>query len=108
MIDRPAQRRVLLWSAITAVLMVVSLFGIFFVAPTDGDQGIIQKIFYFHVADAMAALIIFAVAAVSAILYLRTRKERYDEITTVSIGVGLVYSILVVITGSLWAKASWG
>lgn len=108
MIDRPAQRRALLWSAITAVLMVVSLFGIFFVAPTDGDQGIIQKIFYFHVADAMAALIIFAVAAVSAILYLRTRKERYDEITTVSIGVGLVYSILVVITGSIWAKASWG
>lgn len=95
-------------AATTAVLMVVALIGIFLVAPEDGDQGVIQKIFYFHVAVAIAALVAFTVAAFAAILYLRSRSERHDEVSSISIGIGLVFSVLVVITGSIWAKASWG
>jgi heme exporter protein C len=106
--DRRSERLLAVSAAVTGALMVLALVGIFLVAPEDADQGIIQKIFYFHVAVAIAAMIAFLVACVAAILYLRARQERYDEISSISVGIGLAFSVLVVITGSIWAKASWG
>lgn len=106
--DRRSARLLSVSAAVTGALLLVALLGIFLVAPEDADQGIIQKIFYFHVAVAIASLIAFLVACVAAILYLRSRDERYDDISSISVGIGLAFSVLVVITGSIWAKASWG
>lgn len=106
--EQRAKRLAAITGGLTAILLVVATFGIFLVAPEDSDQGIIQKIFYFHVAVAVAALLVFTVAAIYGIMYLRSRAERHDEVSSVSIGIGLVFSVLVVITGSIWAKASWG
>lgn len=92
----------------TALLLAVSVFGIFLVAPEDADQGIIQRIFYYHVAIALTSFIAFLVAAIYGIAYLRTRKPEYDRIGVACVGLGLFFSILVLITGSIWAKASWG
>lgn len=102
-------RRAFVVSAVaTVALVTLALAGIFLIAPEDADQGIIQKIFYFHVAVAIASLVAFLVAAVYGILYLRSRAERHDDVSSISIGIGLAFSVLVVITGSIWAKASWG
>lgn len=108
MTDARPSRRLAITGSVTAALVLLATYGVFFVAPEDADQGIIQKIFYFHVAIAVVGLGTFGVAAVSAIRYLRTRDERFDEISSISIGIGLAFSVLVVITGSIWAKASWG
>jgi heme exporter protein C len=104
---RPA-RRLAVTGVVTGALLLLAVYGVFFVAPEDADQGIIQKIFYFHVAIAMVALLAFLVAAIEAIRYLRDREIRHDEVSTVCVGIGLAFSVLVVITGSIWAKASWG
>jgi heme exporter protein C len=104
---RPA-RRLAVTGVVTGALLLLAVYGVFFVAPEDADQGIIQKIFYFHVAIAMVALLAFLVAAIEAIRYLRDRQIRHDEVSTVCVGIGLAFSVLVVITGSIWAKASWG
>ena len=80
----------------------------FLIAPEDGDQGIIQKIFYFHVAIALASLLAFTVACVYGIRYLHSRNTRFDEISSTCVGLGLSLAALVVVTGSIWAKASWG
>jgi len=101
-------RRLAITGALTAALAAIAAFGVFFVAPEDADQGIIQKIFYFHVAIAVVGLIAFTVGCVSGIRYLRSRDERHDEVSSISIGIGLAFAVLVVITGSIWAKASWG
>ena len=93
---------------LAAVLTTLAVIGIFFVAPEDADQGIIQKIFYFHVAIAIASLGGFLVACIAGLLYLRRREEKWDELSATSIAIALLFSILVVITGSIWAKASWG
>jgi len=93
---------------LAAALTTLAVIGVFLVAPEDADQGIIQKIFYFHVAIAIASLVGFLVACIAAILYLRRHEERWDELSSTAIGVGLLFSVLVVITGSIWAKASWG
>jgi heme exporter protein C len=106
--DRRPARLLAVSGTLTAALLILAVYGVFFVAPEDADQGIIQKIFYFHVAIAVAALVAFTVACVYGIRYLRSREARHDEVSSVAVGIGMGFSILVVITGSIWAKASWG
>jgi heme exporter protein C len=88
--------------------LALSAVGIFLVAPEDADQGVIQRIFYYHVAIAITSLVAFGVAAIAGIAYLRTRRRGFDTVSVVSIGLGLFFSGLVIITGSIWARASWG
>jgi heme exporter protein C len=104
----PGSRAAAIWGAIATVMVTVSVLGVFLVAPQDADQGIIQRIFYFHVAITIASLVAFAVACVAGIFYLRTRNVRWDDVGEASIRIGMLFSVLVVITGSIWAKASWG
>jgi heme exporter protein C len=108
MTDARPSRRLAITGGLSAALLLLATYGVFFVAPEDADQGIIQKIFYFHVSIAIASLVAFAVGAVAGGLYLRTRREAYDEVSSASIGIGLGLAVLVVLTGSIWAKASWG
>ena len=108
MTDTRSARGLAVTGTLTAALTALAAFGVFFVAPEDADQGIIQKIFYFHVAIAVVSLLAFAVGCIWGIRYLRSRDERHDEVSAISIGIGVGFSALVVVTGSIWAKASWG
>jgi heme exporter protein C len=90
----------------------VSLTGafalVFFYAPNDADQGFVQKIFYVHVPMAIVALSGFVAAAIMAIMHLRSGDRRWDMRAYVSIHLSLVLAVGVLITGAIWAKASWG
>lgn len=108
MTDTRSTRLLVITGVATAILTALATWGIFFSAPEDADQGIIQKIFYFHVSIALVGLVAFAVGAIYGIRYLRTRDPRLDDISSIAIGIGLAFAVLVVITGSIWAKASWG
>ncbi len=101
-------RRLVVTGTVTAALLALSAVGIFLVAPEDADQGVIQRIFYYHVAIAITSLVAFGVAAIYAIRYLRTRSPEHDMVSVVSVGLGLFFSVLVILTGSIWARASWG
>jgi heme exporter protein C len=103
-----ARTRLVVTGTATAALLALSAVGIFLVAPEDADQGVIQRIFYYHVAIAITSLVAFGVAAIAGIAYLRTRRLGFDTVSVVSIGLGLFFSGLVIITGSIWARASWG
>ena len=81
---------------------------VFFYAPLDADQGFVQKIFYLHVPLATMALVGFMIGAVHAIRHLRTGDPVHDLRSYVSIHLSIVFGLAVLITGSIWAKASWG
>jgi heme exporter protein C len=95
-------------AALAATLVGLSLVLIFFVAPEDADQGISQKIFYFHVPIALTAYACFGWGALKAVLYLWRRDERYDLESYVAIHQGTIFGALTLVTGSIWARASWG
>src|SRR3954463_1522733 len=80
----------------------------FFYAPTDADQGLSQRIFYFHVPLALTSYACFGWGAWKALRYLRTRDERADLESYVAIHQGVIFGALTLLTGSLWAKISWG
>ncbi len=81
---------------------------IFFYAPLDADQGFIQKIFYLHVPLAITSLCGFVLGGVLAIGHLRTGERKWDMRSYVAIHLALIFGIAGLITGSIWAKASWG
>jgi len=78
------------------------------VAPEDADQGISQRIFYLHVPIALTAYFCFGLGAWKALLYLWRGEERHDLESYVAVHQGTIFGSLTLITGSIWAKASWG
>jgi heme exporter protein C len=92
----------------TVATITLALALVFFYAPLDADQGFIQKIFYIHVPLAIVSLCGFIFGGILAIGHLRTGDRKWDMRSYVAIHIALVFSIAALITGSIWAKASWG
>ena len=95
-------------AAASAVLVTLALVLVFFVAPNDADQGFSQRIFYFHVSIAITAYACFGLGAWKALMHLWKRDPRADLESYVAIHQGVIFGILVLVTGSIWAKISWG
>jgi len=95
-------------SLLTALVMTGAFLLAFFYAPNDADQGFIQKIFYLHVPMAIVALGGFVFGGIAAIQHLRTGDRRHDLRSYVAIHLSLILGVGVLLTGSIWAKASWG
>jgi heme exporter protein C len=95
-------------AAAAAGLVGLSIVLAFFVAPEDADQGISQRIFYFHVPIALTAYACFGWGAWKALRLLWKGGERYDLESYVAIHQGTIFGALTLATGSIWAKASWG
>jgi heme exporter protein C len=95
--------------AIAASATLVLAFALaFFYAPEDADQGFVQKILYLHVPLAVVSLLGFIFGGILAIGHLRTRDRRWDMRSYVAIHMALIFGVGALITGSIWAKASWG
>jgi heme exporter protein C len=95
-------------ASLAAGLMGLALVLSFFIAPEDADQGISQRIFYIHVPIALTAYFCFALGAWKALLLLWRGDERYDLESYVAVHQGTIFGSLTLITGAIWAKASWG
>ena len=95
-------------STVSAIAMAVALFLAFLVAPTEAVMGDVQRIFYFHVAAAWTGYLALIVAFVASILYLLRRERRWDRLALSSVECGLIFVTGGIVTGSVWAKATWG
>ena len=92
----------------TIATITAALALVFFYAPLDTDQGFVQKIFYIHVPLAIVSLCGFVIGGLLAIAHLRTRDRKWDMRSYVAIHMSLIFSVGGLITGAIWAKASWG
>jgi len=95
-------------SIATVVAVAGSLALVFFYAPLEAEQGFLQKIFYVHVPLAIVSLGGFVLGGLFAIAHLRTRDSRWDMRSYVVIHTSLIFAVGTLITGSIWAKGSWG
>jgi heme exporter protein C len=92
----------------TVAVMALALALVFFYAPLEADQGFLQKIFYVHVPLAIVSLCGFVIGGLFAIQHLRTRDPAWDMRSYVAIHMSLIFGVATLITGSIWAKGSWG
>jgi heme exporter protein C len=95
--------------AITTIVTIAAALALtFFYAPLDADQGFVQKIFYIHVPLAIVSLCGFVLGGLLGIAHLRTGDRKWDLRSYVAIHMALIFSVGGLITGSIWARASWG
>jgi heme exporter protein C len=78
------------------------------ITPTAAGLGEYTRIIYFHVPTAWVTVLAFLMAAVYSVLYLKKRSEVFDVKAESANQIGLIFCILATVTGSLWAKVSWG
>ena len=90
------------------LLMFIALLLVYGYAPIEKTMGIAQKIFYFHVPSAFMAFISFAIVFVASILYLKSKDDKYDRVASSAAEVGVIFSILMLLTGPIWARSAWG
>jgi heme exporter protein C len=100
--------RLLTLSVATVVTLITGYALAAFHAPMDADQGFMQKIFYIHVPMAVVALCGFVFAGICAVMHLRSDDSKWDLRSYVAIHVSVILGVGVLITGAIWAKASWG
>src|ERR1039458_6363263 len=92
----------------TVAAMGAALALVFFYAPIEAEEGFLQKIFYLHVPLAIVSLCGFVLGGLMAIAHLRTRDQRWDLRSYVTVHMSLIFGVAVLLTGSIWARGSWG
>jgi heme exporter protein C len=96
-----------LWAA-SALAIGAALLLVFLIAPREAVMGDVQRIFYFHVPAAWVGYLALFVSFAASVLYLVRRQSRWDRLALSSAEIGLVFITEGIITGSFWAKATWG
>jgi len=77
-------------------------------APIDRVQGVIQKILYVHPPLAYGAYLGFVITGIGGALYLWQRREAWDRLAIAAAEVGVIFCTLMLVTGPIWAKGTWG
>jgi len=98
----------LILGPLTGVVMLLAIFMVFIYVPSDKVQGVIQRIFYFHVPLAIMTFVAFGVVAVASALFLWRGARTWDRLAHSSAEVGMVFCTLVLVTGPIWARPVWG
>lgn len=97
-----------LCAALGGLLMAACQVLIYDYAPIERTMGPVQKIFYTHLPLAWWSFVSFFLVCVSGAAYLRTRNLRWDAVAGAAAEVGVVLCTLALMTGSIWARHSWG
>ena len=114
---RPAERmmgrlaarsgeRILGWLAMGALAAAAIMALV--VAPDDAQQGTVYRLMYVHVPSAWLAYLSFFVVFVASIAFLKTGKIRWDRLAASSAEIGVLFTALTIVLGSVWGKPVWG
>jgi len=97
-----------LFAALVFLSMIAALYAVFFYVPTERTMGLVQRIFYFHVPAAISAFLAFFIVFVASIQYLRTQEMKWDRLALSAAELGVLFGLIVLITGPIWARPIWG
>ena len=92
----------------TLVMIPVALYFAFVYAPVEARMGVVQKIFYFHVASAWIGFFALFTAFIASIVFLVKRSRKADDLAEASVEIGFIFCLIVCLTGPLWARPTWG
>jgi heme exporter protein C len=102
------EKIIFLLAACAAILLTWDFYHIFMVVPDEANQGAIFRIIYVHVPSIFTGFTGFFVALVASILYLVKGDLKYDAFAAAVTEVALAFALVVLVTGSIWARIIWG
>jgi heme exporter protein C len=88
-------------------LLVAATAMVFFYAPMEAVMGHVQRVFYFHVAAGWLGMLAFGAAVVAGVAYLVSKRSVWDLIGLAAIEIGLVFMLINIVTGMIWARPIW-
>ena len=101
-----------LWIARLEIIAPLTLFAcglwVFVLTPTETEQGFVQKIMYIHVPSVIVTYLAFFVTFAFGIAYLWKRLLVFDRIAKVSAEIGLIFCAMVLFSGAIWGRPTWG
>src|SRR5512139_4129387 len=104
----PKPRLLAILDIVTILLFITAVALVFLYAPLEAVMGQVQRVFYFHVANAWVGMLGFMVAAIAGIAYLRKGDRKWDIVGLAAIEISFVFFGIAIISGSIWARGSWG
>ncbi len=100
-------RLLIVIDVIALALVALATAMVFLYAPIEAVMGPVQKVFYFHVANAWVGMLAFGVAVIAGIAYLVTKNMDWDLVGLGAIEIGLTFMLVTIVTGSIWARPIW-
>jgi len=97
-----------IWQFALFIWIIFVIIAAFTWAPLAQGLGEYTRILYFHVPTAWLTVISFFIGAIFSVIYLKKREIRYDYYAEAASQLGIIFCILATVTGSVWAKVSWG
>lgn len=94
-------------SVLAFLLVLFAFICMLFFTPVEQTMGLVQKVFYFHMSAAWVGMLAFLVAAVFGLLYLSRRDMKWDTLTAASVEVGLLFTVICILSGMIWARPIW-
>jgi heme exporter protein C len=92
---------------LSLILLGVGIYMSLIYAPMERTMGNVQRIFYFHVSAGWVGMVGYLAAVVAGIAYLVTGERKWDVIGLAGVELGLVFSLINIVTGSIWARPIW-
>jgi heme exporter protein C len=103
------QPKALTFLTVLSILLFLGALGMVFIyAPLEALMNYVQKIFYFHISNAWVGMLGFIVAAIAGVIYLVKKDLKWDIVEKAAVEISLVFFFIAIVTGSIWAKPSWG
>jgi heme exporter protein C len=99
--------RPILGAASLIALFVATWMGLV-TSPPDVTMGNVVRILYIHVANAWLAYLAFVTVFLASIAYLWTKRPVFDAIAVASAEIGVLFTGLTLVLGSIWAQPTWG
>ncbi len=92
----------------TVLLFITAAAMVFLYAPLEAVMGQVQRVFYFHVANAWVGMLGFLVAAIAGVAFLRKGDRKWDIVGLAAVEISFVFFFIAIISGSIWARGTWG
>ena len=93
---------------VAAALSILAMWMGLVWAPTDAVQGEVYRVIYVHVPTAWLAYLAFVVVFLASVGWLWTRRPWFDALAVASAEIGVLFTGLFIVAGSIWAKPTWG
>lgn len=94
-------------NAVSGSMVCGALYLVWFYAPREAVMGDVQRLFYFHVASGWAGALAFLVTAAAGVVVLIRRDRNGDRVAAASVEIGVVFTGLNIVSGSIWARPVW-
>jgi heme exporter protein C len=105
---KPQPKGLTILTILSGALFLGALGMVFLYAPLEEVMNYVQKIFYFHISNAWVGMLGFIGAAVAGVVYLVKKDMKWDIVELSAVEISLVFFLITIVTGSIWAKPSWG